>query len=94
MERWHLVHLALAGKAPSHYSSIETDARYDSYIKKITADAIGNFEFSDIPAGEYYIECSIFWEVADQYGMIQTGARARKQVKVANGEKLKVILTE
>ena len=85
-ELWRL---ALTGKTPSQY-----DVRYANYIKKVTADGMGNFEFNEIPAGEYYMECPIFWEVAGKYGMERTGARIRTQVKVADGEKLKVILTE
>jgi hypothetical protein len=86
-ELWHA---SLPGNAPAP----NFDARLKNYIREVTADGMGNFEFNEIPAGEYYVECSIFWEVAGPYGMEQTGGVAKKQVKVIESEKLKVILTE
>jgi hypothetical protein len=74
------------------------DKRWRNYIKKTTADGSGNFEFSKIPAGEYYLECSLFWEVPASClgcnGLEETGDVLRKQIKISEGEKLKIILTD
>lgn len=67
---------------------------WKKYIRKIMADGSGNFEFSEIPAGDYYLETEIFWEVPGKYGLQRTGDVVRKVVKVTEGEKLKVILTQ
>ena len=74
------------------------DKRWRDYIKKITADGSGNFEFSDIPAGEYFLECALFWEVPKSCygcaGLEETGDVLRKQIKITEGEKLKIMLTD
>jgi hypothetical protein len=70
-----------------------TDPRFDTYIRRVIADGFGNFEFKNIPAGEYYLECPIFWEVPGPYGLSSTGSWVKKQVKVAPGETLKTVLT-
>jgi hypothetical protein len=73
----------------------DKDPQWDKYIRKATADGSGNFEFSKIPTGEYYLECPIFWEVTvGQYGSFRTGGVVKKQIKVGDGEVVKVILTE
>jgi hypothetical protein len=72
------------------------DPEYAKYTKNTVTDGAGNFEFKDLPAGEYYIECSIFWEVpTDIYPYMRTtGSAIKKHIKVADGENLKVMLTE
>ncbi|MGD1090116.1 MAG: hypothetical protein ABR955_15535, partial [Verrucomicrobiota bacterium] len=39
------------------------------YVREVIADGSGNFEFQNIPAGDYYIVCPIFWSVPIEYGM-------------------------
>jgi hypothetical protein len=63
------------------------------YVRKTVADATGGFEFRNIPAGEYFLECSITWEVATQYGLKTDGGLAHAAVKVGPGETAKIILT-
>lgn len=43
------------------------------YIRHTTADGSGNFEFKEVPAGEYFVECPIVWEVPAGYGTMNTG---------------------
>ena len=69
------------------------DPRYFIYRKKTLADGNGNFEFRDIPAGAYYLACSINWEAPGPYGLYKTGGWAITQTSVAAGETIKVILT-
>lgn len=57
--------------------------------KKQVCDAQGNFEFSNIPAGEWYVSTSIVWTV--QY--VSNGGLLAKRVTVKDGEKARVILT-
>jgi len=70
------------------------DGRWHIYNRNATADGFGNFEFTNIPAGEYYIECPIFWEVPGRYGLERTGAVVKKQTKVGPNQTVKVIMTE
>jgi hypothetical protein len=85
MEAWTA---ARSGKAP------QTDLRLQAHIRKAVADATGNFEFRNIPAGEYYIECPIFWGVAMSYGVEQTGAVVGSKTQARPGETVKIILTQ
>lgn len=70
------------------------DPRYFKYRRTTIADGNGNFEFRDIPGGEYYISCVIQWEYVTQYGAMPTGGVATARVKIADGESVKIILTK
>src|ERR1051326_3888294 len=57
------------------------DPRMEQYVKTTVADGSGNFEFAHLPAGEYWVECGVFWTVANLYGpgsISQTRAFVRK----------------
>lgn len=69
------------------------DPRIQKYRRTTVADGNGNFEFHNLPAGEYYLACSITWEVPSQYGLQQTGGVAYGTVKVGVGEAVKVVVT-
>jgi hypothetical protein len=47
------------------------DPRLQQYIREVIADGNGNFEFQNIPVGDYYIVCPIFWRAGNQYGGIE-----------------------
>ncbi|OGW44104.1 MAG: hypothetical protein A2Y66_05560 [Nitrospirae bacterium RBG_13_41_22] len=70
------------------------DPRWYNYVREVIADGFGNFEFKNIPAGEYYIECPIFWEVPGQYGLQSTGAVVKKEIKALPNQTVKLILTQ
>ena len=71
----------------------DTDKKLASYIKKATADGQGNFSFSGLSPGNYYIECGIFWDTGAKYSGT-TGAMVRKLVSVSAGEQQRIMLTE
>ncbi|HEY3932619.1 MAG TPA: hypothetical protein VGM58_09660 [Verrucomicrobiae bacterium] len=72
----------------------QTDPRLLKYIHTVTADGNANFEFQDIPSGDYYIKCAIVWGAPDQYGIIeQTGGVAWAKTHVGNDETVKVVVT-
>lgn len=48
----------------NHILDPEVDPRLETYIRRALCDADGRFEFEDVPDGEYYITCGIFWEVS------------------------------
>lgn len=75
--------------------TLETpDPRAEKYYRETQADAFGNFEFTSLPAGSYYLAAPIYWEVPfGRYGTDTTGATAGARVKVEAGETKKVILT-
>ena len=69
------------------------DSRVERYRHTTVADGNGNFEFRNLPAGEYYVTCMIVWEVPSQYGLQKTGGIAYGTVKVGAGETAKVVVT-
>jgi hypothetical protein len=68
------------------------DGRYLKYRRTTRADGQGNFEFTDLPAGEYFLGCSIYWQVGGRYTQT-TGGVANARTSVKSGETVKVILT-
>jgi hypothetical protein len=72
------------------------EPEYIKYQKRTIADGSGNFEFTNLPAGEYFIECPIFWEVpTGPYGTMETtGSVLKYNLNLPKGEKLKLIMTD
>jgi len=70
------------------------DERLRIFIRTTTADGSGNFEFKNIPAGEYYVECGIFWEYYDGRRLAVTGDNVKIQTKLGPKQLLKVLLTK
>ena len=69
------------------------DPRIYYYNSQTIADGNGNFEFKNLPPGEYYIHTIIMWEVPGRYGLQTTGGAIGTQVKVGPGETVKAIVT-
>jgi hypothetical protein len=59
------------------------DERTEKYSKVVTADGEGRFTFAGLPAGTYYIACSISWLV-DAY--TYTGGAVSAVVTVGDAE--------
>lgn len=66
------------------------DPRWKESFKDTTADGNGNFEFSNVSAGAYFLECPIYWMAGDE----ETGHTVYKKVDIHKGDKIKVILTD
>lgn len=58
--------------------------------REAIVDAQGNYEFLNLPEGEYLLEVKIEWLA----GGYKTGGLVHKIVSIRNGESQKVILTE
>lgn len=56
------------------------------------ADGNGNFKFTNVPAGEYYIVSLIAWEYPSGGIMINTGAVLSRKITVKKGETVEIIL--
>jgi len=69
------------------------DPRIKPFNKTTIADGMGIFEFTDLPAGEYYVATAIIWEIPSQWGMRSTGGTVGAKTKVGPGQKVKIILT-
>jgi len=69
------------------------DTRSKKYSKSTTADGNGNFEFTNLAAGEYYIFCNIEWQYYSGKGNKTTGGIAYAKVKVGEGRIVKAVVT-
>ena len=67
------------------------DPRFPKYVRTTFADGNGNFEFKNVPAGQYLAYVPILWEVPTQYGAQQTGGFAYAHVTAKPGETVKVV---
>lgn len=47
------------------------------YVRSATADGQGNFEFDDVPPGEYIVHTLLLWQVPGPYGLHPTGGVLR-----------------
>lgn len=68
------------------------DQRAFKYVRTVTADGMGNFEFTGLPAGEYYVATGIFWEVPGPNGLTSTGSNVGEKVVIKDGETVKVVI--
>lgn len=73
------------------------DQRLTPYIRSAIADADGNFEFSNLPAGRYVVLCQIEWEYPNMLGgvayMAKTGGQAVAEATISDGESKRVVVT-
>jgi len=81
------------GIEPANFTQ-DVLAKISDTFKNTIADAQGNFEFTDLPSGEYLLEVNIEWGVAGQYGVYNSGHLVCKYVTVTDGATAKVILTD
>lgn len=56
--------------------------------RTVVGDGLGHFKFEKLPAGDYYVECRIFWEVARPYHTETTGSTILKLVSVGEGDRV------
>jgi hypothetical protein len=72
------------------------DQRMMQHSRSTVADGNGNFEFSGLPAGDYYVVTQVTWGVPTGmqfFPIEQTGSALTGKVHVSNGESKRVILT-
>jgi hypothetical protein len=72
----------------------EADGRMMQHHRMTIADGQGNFEFTGLPAGQYYVVTQVSWEIPGRsYAMKLTGAGLFTKVRVGPGESQRIILT-
>jgi len=76
-------HTALRGTLKA-----DPDSRTHPYHRETRADGEGRFTFENLPAGDYYIACSIRWLAGDS----NTGGVAHAKVHVDAGQYLKNVI--
>ena len=77
-----------AGKNPQQGNQIGPS--YKVMIKQSQCDAQGNFAFSNIPNGSWFVMTEVKWVV----GYSQQGGALLRELAVSNGETTQILLTE
>ena len=62
---------------------------YNNYSRSATCDAEGDFSFTSLADGEYYITTIVYWRVGDY----NQGGFLSRRVNVNNGKDLRVLLS-
>ena len=65
---------------------------YNESFRTATCDAQGNFSFTELPAGAYYITTKVFWTVGGS--VLPEGGFLMQKVSVLDGQAQKVVLTD
>ncbi|MFJ1336791.1 hypothetical protein ACIKP7_01465 [Pseudomonas caricapapayae] len=58
------------------------------------ADGNGNFTFTDLPPGNYFLSSTVTWQAPTQYGLLPQGGVVAKIVTIADGKQTKEMLTK
>lgn len=82
------IDLFRSGNTPQLTTAV--DPAYKSMVKESQCDAQGNFSFAQLPDGAWFILTEVRWMV----GYALQGGTLMRQVSVANGETIQVLLTE
>lgn len=69
------------------------DPRAKPYTRRMIAGVDGDFEFNDVPPGDYYLAGSVNWEAPGRYAMSQQGGFIMMPVTVENGQNKRIMLT-
>ena len=70
------------------------DGQPRDFVRSTNADADGNFEFTGVPEGSYFVYCNITWEVpSGRYSMSREGGWMGEQIYITNGRTATVQLS-
>lgn len=70
-----------------------SDPRMKPFTLRTQTDGGGNFEFHDVPPGNYYISGDVIWQAPTKFGLAQQGGWVMKEVAAKNGSEVRVIVT-
>ena len=76
-----------AGSTPQIAEKI--DPEFKSIVKRGQCDAQGNFSFSQLPAGAWFVVTQVNWVV----GYNRQGGTLMREVDLSNNETVQVLLT-
>ncbi|MCL1524579.1 prealbumin-like fold domain-containing protein [Xanthomonas nasturtii] len=87
---------ATGGYTPALASRVQftpDDLDYQQVRKTSICDAQGNFSFTGLPAGKYFLVAAVVWTVPGQEFAPPQGGPLMKSFTLADGETKRVILT-
>lgn len=68
-------------------------AAYEALIRQTVCDAQGNFQFEELPDGEYFVTTDVIWEVPGRYVTSAQGGGLMLKVAVKGGQTIRPVLT-
>jgi hypothetical protein len=72
----------------------EADVRVWAYHEEAVADRMGNFRFTNLAPGEYYLATAVNWEIQGEKGSKTIGVIVGTRASVGEGETVDVVLTK
>lgn len=79
--------------AQSGFRFSSTNPEYERMTRTATCDAQGNFSFTALPDGEYFVTALVTWGIPMQYFTRTEGGFLMQRLRVAGGETREVVLT-
>jgi poly(3-hydroxybutyrate) depolymerase len=77
-----------------HKPITESDRRQLPYVRFTQADGNGNFKFTELPAGQYFISAEVIWQAPSPYGgTAKQGGRIANRITVNEGKSTRTMLT-
>lgn len=76
-----------------HRPMSPADSRQAQYVLTIQADGSGNFKFSNVPPGKYFVTSSVFWQIPSQFGLSRQGGMMTNRITVTNDQVTRSIIT-
>lgn len=70
------------------------DSRASQGLLTTQADGNGNFSFSNVPPGKYFLSSTVTWQAPSQYGLLPQGGVVAKIVTISNGTQSREMLTK
>jgi hypothetical protein len=92
-ERFSQIYGSVSGGSFSfiqHAGAVKGDPRYHSMVKTTMCDAEGDFEFTNLADGDYYVAACVRWTVGDS--ITPQGGCSARLVRLRDGQAEKVLL--
>jgi hypothetical protein len=70
------------------------DERLERYVRLTQADGSGNFKFTGVPPGRYFVTGVVLWQSPSQFGLTNQGGRLTNRITVTDGETTRTMLTK
>jgi len=76
-----------------HKTLAAPNPKADKYIRTVQADGNGNFQFTDVPPGNYFINSVVQWQSPSQFGLSTQGGMIANRITVENGKTTRTMIT-
>lgn len=69
------------------------DPALQKYTRQTQADGNGNFQFTDVPPGQYFLVSEVFWQAPTHFGLARQGGVIVVRVTAEDGRTTRQIVT-